>query len=112
VTVEREGPLEAVPAMTGLTVYRVVQEAVTNAIRHAGRAPIAIRLRATGTDLTVEVIDGGDGPAPVDDGPRYGLLGLRERVSAAGGELEAGPRTDATGWRVVARLPMRDGRDA
>jgi signal transduction histidine kinase len=112
VTVDRVGPVDAVPAATGLTAYRVVQEAVTNAIRYAERAPIAVLLRAGETSLTVEVIDDGDGPPPVAGRPRYGLAGLRERVAAAGGTLETGRRTDATGWRVAARLPIRDGREA
>jgi signal transduction histidine kinase len=106
------GPVDAVPAATGLTAYRVVQEAVTNAIRYAERAPIAVLLRAGETSLTVEVIDDGAGPPPVAGRPRYGLAGLRERVAAAGGTLETGRRTDATGWRVAARLPIRDGREA
>jgi signal transduction histidine kinase len=109
VTVERSGPLDAVPAAAGLTAYRVLQEALTNAIRHAAGAPIAITLRAS-DDLTIEVSDSGTGGAAAQrDRPSYGLLGLQERIAAAGGTLEAGPRDDVQGWRVVARLPLRKG---
>jgi MYXO-CTERM domain-containing protein len=108
VTVERSGALAGVPAAAGLTAYRVLQEAVTNAIRHAPGAPIAIALRAEGGGLAIEVADGGSGRGASDaDGPRYGLLGLRERVAAAGGTMEAGPRADGPGWRVLARLPIQ-----
>jgi signal transduction histidine kinase len=101
-----------VPAAAALTAYRVLQEAVTNATRHAPGAPIAITLNASGDSLTIEVTDDGTGgDAGPEDGERssYGLLGLRERVAAAGGTLEAGPRADASGWRVAARMPIREG---
>jgi signal transduction histidine kinase len=112
VTVDRTGPVDAVPAAAALTAYRVLQEAVTNATRHAPGAPIAITLNASGDSLTIEVTDDGTGgDAGPEDGERssYGLLGLRERVAAAGGTLEAGPRADASGWRVAARMPIREG---
>jgi signal transduction histidine kinase len=114
VTVDCTGPVDAVPAAAALTAYRVLQEAVTNAIRHAPGAPIAITLAAGGDSLTVEVTDDGTGGgAASEDGDRssYGLLGLRERVAAAGGTLEAGPRADAPGWRVAARLPIPEGTE-
>ncbi|MEU4603990.1 sensor histidine kinase [Kribbella sp. NPDC023972] len=98
VTVDRSGPLDAVPAVAGLTAYRVLQEALTNAIRHAAGAPIAIILRAS-DDLTIEVSDSGTGGGAQSDRPSYGLLGLQERIAAAGGTLEAGPRDDVQGWR-------------
>ncbi|HEU4948295.1 MAG TPA: sensor histidine kinase [Kribbella sp.] len=104
------GPLEAVPAAAGLTAYRVLQEALTNSIRHAVGAPIAITLHASDGNLTVEVSDEGTGGATADTArPSYGLLGLRERIAAAGGTLEAGPRDDVPGWRVAAQLPLGEG---
>jgi signal transduction histidine kinase len=121
VSVHRSGPLGAVPPAIGLCAYRVVQEAVTNAIRHAPRAAISIRLQAAGGVLMVEVLDegvaaGGTGwsaeTAGSGDRPRYGLAGLRERVAAAGGTVEAGPRPDRPGWRVAARLPLTEVRTA
>jgi signal transduction histidine kinase len=110
VTVDRTGPLDTVPAAAGLTAYRVLQEALTNAIRYAAGAPIAISLRASENNLRIEVTDEGTGSAGADgDRPSYGLLGLRERITAAGGTLEAGPRDDGPGWRVAAQLPLREG---
>jgi len=113
VTIDRAGPLDAVPAAAGLTAYRVLQEALTNATRHAAGAPIAITLHASDDSLRIDVTDAGasgDGRTAADgDRASYGLLGLRERVTAAGGTLEAGPRDDAPGWRVAAELPLREG---
>jgi signal transduction histidine kinase len=110
VTVERSGPWVEVPEATGVTAYRVLQEALTNVARHAPGAPITISLRASQDILTIEVVDDGSvevgEPENADGRPSYGLVGLRERVGAAGGTLEAGPRHDAPGWRVAVRLPM------
>lgn len=122
VTVHRSGRLDTVPPVIGMCAFRVVQEAVTNAVRHAPGAAIAISLNVVGGVLVVEVTDEGAGdpagagdpnshgdPAGADDRPRYGLAGLRERVVATGGTIEAGPRVDRSGWRVAARLPMTGG---
>lgn len=122
VTVHRSGRLDTVPPVIGVCAFRVVQEAVTNAVRHAPGAAIAISLNVVGGVLVVEVTDEGAGdpagagdpnshgdPAGADDRPRYGLAGLRERVVATGGTIEAGPRVDRSGWRVAARLPMTGG---
>jgi signal transduction histidine kinase len=111
VTVDTRGPVDRVPALAALTAHRVVQEAITNTIRHAKGASIAITLDAAGDRLTVVVTDDGNAAEPAPDGGHvdgatYGLVGLRERVEAAGGTLEAGRRTDAPGWRVIARLPV------
>ncbi|GAA1810098.1 sensor histidine kinase [Agromyces neolithicus] len=99
-------PAEVRPGV-GLTVYRVVQESLTNTIRHAP-PPTHSRVRLDwGDALTVTVDDDGRAaPDSVDRVPGRGLRGMRERVEQAGGGFDAGPRTDATGWRVVARLPL------
>jgi signal transduction histidine kinase len=95
------------PPEIGGTVYRVVQESLTNVARHAAHAAtVAIGVTRDGKDITVEVTD--DSPAP----PRrraggYGLVGMRERVEALGGTLDAGPRPGG-GWSVVAVLPLPD----
>jgi len=111
VVVHRSGEVESVPAAPALCAYRVVQEAVTNAVRHAPGAPITVTVCVTAQDLTAEVVDdGADRPAgaePGDGDARYGLVGLRERVGAAGGTIDAGPRQDRAGWRVAVRLPLR-----
>jgi signal transduction histidine kinase len=97
-----------VPPASALAAYRVVQEALTNVVRHAPGSAVHVTLTATSTALAVQVEDSGSGqpPVPGDDRPRYGLVGLTERVAVAGGTVEAGPRSDSAGWRVAARLPI------
>jgi signal transduction histidine kinase len=105
VTVDLAGPLDALPAAVDLAAYRIVQESLTNVLRHAGTATAAVALARTGDELTVSVSDTGRGgpPAPV---PGHGLAGMRERVTALGGSLTAGPRPEG-GFQVTARLPVR-----
>lgn len=88
-------------------LYRLVQEALSNARRHAGPgAKVTIDERWTGDGLSITVSDDGRGAAASADGhqPGYGLIGMRERVTAVGGTLEAGPGPDG-GFRVAATLP-------
>jgi len=107
VTVHRSGALDEVPTAAGLCAYRVVQEALTNVVRHAPGAAVTVTVTAADA-LTVEVVDERvDGVPPPADRPHYGLLGLAERVGAAGGTVEAGPRADGAGWRVAASVPLR-----
>jgi signal transduction histidine kinase len=108
VTLRRE-PNDGFPAEVdgpiGSAVYRVVQEALTNAAKHAGRAEVEVVLRSTPTDLVVSVRDDGRGaaaPRPPTGG--RGLIGMRERVHVLGGSLDAGPRTGG-GFAVEARFP-------
>ncbi|HEY6275964.1 MAG TPA: ATP-binding protein, partial [Streptosporangiaceae bacterium] len=101
------------PPGLGLAVFRLVQEALTNVLKHAGRPQTEVRLHYEPAALVVEVADGGRpipaaGPAPdasVPSGTGMGLLGLRERVALYGGELAAGPQPGG-GWLVKARLPV------
>jgi signal transduction histidine kinase len=101
------------PPGLGLAMYRVVQEALTNVIKHAGKPRTEVRLNYEPAALVVEVADDGRpipaaGPAPdagVPRGAGMGLLGLRERVALYGGELSAGPRPGG-GWLVKARIPV------
>ncbi|MFL6122714.1 sensor histidine kinase [Actinophytocola sp.] len=87
------------------TVYRIVQEALTNVARHAPRArSVAVSVAQDREGITVEVVD--DGPAARPHRGGYGLVGMRERVEALGGTLFAGP-CDGPGWTVRARLPVR-----
>ena len=111
VAVEREGVGE-LPPVIELAAYRIVQEALTNVIRHAGARRAAVRLRCTRTDLEVEVTDDGRGPdrggAPDGrhpGGAGFGLVGMHERAAAVGGRLEHGP-ADGGGFRVRAVLPL------
>ncbi|WP_024877700.1 sensor histidine kinase [Saccharomonospora piscinae] len=93
-----------------LSVYRVVQEALTNAVKHAAARTVEVRLRYLGTGIEVDVTDDGRGPSGPgrEPGSGLGLLGMRERVAVHGGELETGPRRDA-GYRVRARFPHPAG---
>jgi signal transduction histidine kinase len=88
-----------------LTVYRIAQEALTNALKHAGPATAEVRLRFGVYWLTVEVSDTGRGPAPGRTTVGHGLVGMRERVSLYGGTLRTGPRPGG-GYRVYAKIPV------
>jgi signal transduction histidine kinase len=99
-----ELPAVVAPGL-GLTVYRVVQEALTNAHRHAPGAPVRVRLRRDGSGLEVLVDDDGAGTSAVQ-GAGQGLAGMRERVEMYGGHLDVGPRGDGRGWRVRVVLPV------
>ena len=87
-----------------LSAYRIVQEALTNTLKHAGpaRAEVAIRYRPDAVEL--EIADDGRGPAATN-GDGHGLVGMRERATLYGGELSAGAR-DGGGFVVRARLPI------
>jgi len=109
VDLQVSGELEDLPAGLDLAAFRVVQEALTNVLKHAGKPKTTVRLDLTGGELVVDIADSGPpipaaAPAPPADRGR-GLLGLRERVAIYGGSLEAGPRPGG-GWRVSARLPL------
>jgi signal transduction histidine kinase len=100
------------PPKIDLAAFRIIQEALTNVTRHAGRARAGINLAFGERDLTITVEDdGGDGSsgsaAQLSGGGR-GIRGMRERVAALGGELEAGPLPQR-GFRVRARLPLQEG---
>ncbi|GGV38666.1 two-component sensor histidine kinase [Actinomadura cremea] len=101
--------LAALPAPVGLAGYRIVQEALTNAVRHSGAAEVTVEIRRTPGAVIVQVVDDGAGAAaPVGgdgDGGGNGLRGMRERAAAVGGELTAGP-VPGGGFRVWARLPL------
>ena len=88
----------------GAAVYRIVQESLTNALRHAAGAHVAVAVRAEASGAVVAVLD--DGPGPGDEFRRgYGLVGIAERVQRLGGQLTTGPGPDGTGFRVYARMP-------
>jgi signal transduction histidine kinase len=96
------GPLE--PGIA-LTVFRIVQEALTNVLKHAGQATAEVRLRFGVYWLTVEVDDTGRGPRPDGNTVGHGLVGMRERVALYGGTLRTGPRPGG-GYRVYAKIPV------
>jgi signal transduction histidine kinase len=105
-SVEGESDSALAPTVDS-TGYRVLQEALSNARRHAPQASVAARVVYGSEALEVEVTNGPppEGAVPNEEGGGHGLAGMRERVALAGGELAAGA-TSAGGWRVHARLPM------
>ena len=91
----------------GLAAFRIVQEALTNAMRHAPGAAVDVEVRYGDGDLRLRIRDNGPGPEPATPGGGHGLLGMRERAAAMGGELRAGPAT-VGGFLVEASLPGGD----
>jgi signal transduction histidine kinase len=100
-----EGACRALDPGVALTIFRIVQEALTNTLKHAGEATAEVRLSFGAQWLVVEVYDTGRGPAPGGGGVGHGLVGMRERVSLYGGTLRIGPRPGG-GFRVYARIPI------
>jgi len=106
VEVELIGDLDALPPSVGAAVYRLAQESVTNAQRHARHATrIQVWVAADDTSVHLRVSDDGEGvPARAAGSPGYGLIGMIERADLLGGTVEAGPNPDR-GWTVTATLP-------
>jgi signal transduction histidine kinase len=101
---ERTGAAADLPTGVQLAVFRLVQEALTNTMKHAGpRASAAVRLKVSPGEVRVDVEDDGTGGTAEPGAAGGGLTGMRERIKAFGGELDCGPR-DPRGWRVTARL--------
>ena len=104
-----EGSACCLPAGMDLAAYRIVQEALTNTVKHGGRATARVTVRYAGDTLEIEVIDDGRGAAaPLVSGAEgggHGLIGMKERVGLFGGELHAGPVLTG-GYRVFARMPI------
>ena len=102
------GAVRDVPAAVDLAAYRIVQESLTNAVRHAPGRPVRVRLVRAAGELRIEVDDSASpavAPAAVAGDAGYGMVGLRERAHAVGGSFEAGP-TPAGGFQVAASLPV------
>ena len=110
VTLTVEGDTERLPATTGLAVYRILQEALTNAVKHAPGSPTAVRLAVgagtvtlTTETLTTETLTAGSRAEP-GSGTGLGLVSMRERAESLGGSCQAGP--GGHGWLVRATLPL------
>jgi signal transduction histidine kinase len=104
VTLTRQGVPGRCGPGAGLTAYRIVQEALTNTIKHAGPAATAqVRLSCTPSGVDIEVTDDGSRRPAAPSTPGRGLAGMRERAASYGGRVDAGPLPDA-GWRVSAHL--------
>jgi signal transduction histidine kinase len=100
------GEPRALPSGVELSVYRIVQEALTNVLKHARPTEVAVTLSFHGAaGLEIEVVDDGRAAADGAEAAGHGLVGMRERVALLGGELEAGRRVGG-GFRVAARLPV------
>ena len=105
-----EGETAALPRAVELSAYRIVQEALTNALKHAHASRADVTLRYGPDELRIEVRDDGSGGGATSNGPGYGLVGVRERVKIYGGTMTAGTAPDG-GFVLDARLPLRgDGR--
>jgi signal transduction histidine kinase len=102
---ETSGPVRPLPAPVGLAVHRIVQESLTNVLRHAGAGAVVVRLRYDQDGVAVHVADDGAGPAGAAGHPGgHGLVGMRERAVGLGGRFDAGP-APAGGFAVDAWLP-------
>jgi signal transduction histidine kinase len=106
VELQVQGQQRSLPTGIELTVYRIVQEALTNALKHSGLARTEVILAYQETELKLEILDQGTvAPPPVSREPGRGLIGMRERVALYGGTIEAGPRLPS-GFAVRAWLPL------
>jgi signal transduction histidine kinase len=105
-----DGDLDTIPRSISMTGYRLVQEALTNVRRHAGPVEqVAIAVTTSGGELRIDVLDDGRGAAADATSPGFGLIGMRERVNAVGGIIDAGPHRGG-GWHVLVRVPLDPAR--
>jgi signal transduction histidine kinase len=104
VRVDVRGRPHPLPAVVELAAYRILQESLTNVIRHAASATATVTLTYVDSRLELEVVDQGRGSASTDVQGGHGIRGMRERAAAVGGRLEAAPGPQG-GFRVWAQLP-------
>ncbi len=98
-----------IPSVIDHTAFRIIQEALTNVLRHARASHARVSVNARAGSLTIDVLDDGRGATISGPGSGHGIQGMTERAAAVGGSIVAGPGTDR-GWRVHARLPLHGGR--
>src|SRR3954447_23209705 len=112
VRVAIDGERKTLPAGIDVSVFRIIQEALTNALKHAGPTRADVLLTYHPDSIEVEIVDAGivngyEPPASDPENPQHGLLGMKERVSLSGGEIVSGPCEDGRdGYRVWARIPL------
>ena len=99
------GDLDGLPAGIGLVAYRIVQESLTNTLRHAHATHASVRLTTTPTHLSIEVLDDGRALAGPSSHAGHGIIGMQERTALYGGSIDIGPRPGG-GYRVAAALPF------
>ena len=109
VELQIEGEPRALPPGVDLSAYRIVQEALTNALKHAGPASARVTVRYAPAQIELEISDNGVGSTSRTDGGGHGLVGMRERVAVFGGDLEASRRVEG-GFRLRATLPLQPAR--
>jgi signal transduction histidine kinase len=107
VAVSTSGDATPLPPGVDLTAYRIVQEALTNALKHAGPAHACVAVEYRPGEVRLKISDDGRGVTATTSEGGHGLLGMRERVGVYGGTLRAGPTTGG-GFSVVATLPYGD----
>jgi signal transduction histidine kinase len=107
VHVQIEGQPHPLPPGIDLTAYRIVQEALTNTIKHAGPASAKVTIRYRSDALELEIADDGRGPRNTNGHAGHGLIGMRERAALYGGEMRAAAREDG-GYAVCVRLPIAE----
>jgi signal transduction histidine kinase len=105
-SLEEDGERRPVAPDLATTAYRIVQEALTNTVKHARATNVSVRLEWRAGALNLEVRDDGRGPVAGGGPGGRGVAGMRERVAAVGGELTCGPGPDGVGFRVAASLPF------
>lgn len=103
-----EGQPVDLPPGVDVSAFRIIQEALTNALKHAGPARVSVTLRYAPGDVELEIVDDGAGTGN-GDGSGHGLAGIRERVAVYGGEVESGQRPEG-GYALRARLPLGSAR--
>jgi signal transduction histidine kinase len=103
VDVDWQGAREPLPADLDLAAFRIIQEAVTNVVHHAGTDQCRVSIGQQEGQLSIEVTDRGRGGDP--SGTGFGIIGMRERAELLGGDFTAGPRPEG-GFRIAARLPI------
>ncbi|GAA1406752.1 hypothetical protein GCM10009639_54910 [Kitasatospora putterlickiae] len=106
IRLETAGDLAVVPAPVSLAVHRIVQEALTNTVRHAQASRAEVGIRCGGGRVEVSVTDDGRAPARPPGTAGHGVRGMDERVRALGGDFSAGPRGKGDGWLVRAAIPV------
>lgn len=97
------GEVRPLPPDTEATVFRIVQEALTNTVKHAAAHQVSVRLAYAADELTITVTDDGRGPGTTTG---HGLIGIRERAAAHGGSAATGAGPGGRGFRVRARIPL------